>query len=251
MGSFSVSCAASGLSIYSEKAKLVILTENPYEKGCFKENRLYVVSNSGSAALFNPMFLPISGTYDTYGTLEDIERDRNVEAIEKYFDIDIEELPYKILEGSLQTKEGKDVYGTYILGEMYDEFKKPCLKDWNPITREALYDDMTKAQETLGQEDCRYYSMESLNLFRMFDWRFAEEGPPYDFLNMTKEDQQFYAKGFYELINVMKNMFFMNRLWLPVMSGAQYPELKTQHQFYRKALEIIERDIKDIGDDED
>jgi len=40
--------------------------------------------------LFSPYLLPICGTYDTYGRIEDIERNENVEAIEAHFGISID-----------------------------------------------------------------------------------------------------------------------------------------------------------------
>lgn len=41
---------------------------------------------------FTPIALPIFGKYDDYGSIEDIERDGNVEAIEKYFGLDIKKI---------------------------------------------------------------------------------------------------------------------------------------------------------------
>lgn len=41
---------------------------------------------------FTPIALPIFGKYDDYGSIEDIERDANVESIEKYFGLEIKKI---------------------------------------------------------------------------------------------------------------------------------------------------------------
>lgn len=85
MGSFSVACGISKLPITSnEKAIFVFL-----EKNKTNENKIYFLNNT---ELYRPVLLPIKGTYNTYGLIENIEKDINVELIEKHFKMDIDRL---------------------------------------------------------------------------------------------------------------------------------------------------------------
>lgn len=78
MGSYSVCCVMSKLSIPHGRVKLIPIKKqkHPYY-GCSSE--------------YYPYCLPLTGEYDTYGGIENIERDINVEIIERYFGIPIED----------------------------------------------------------------------------------------------------------------------------------------------------------------
>lgn len=81
MGCFNQSCVVSRLDIQrGEKCALVPLIANKRNESlndlCFR--------------LYRPFCLPIFGVYNDYGGLEKIQRDRNVELVEKYFEIPIE-----------------------------------------------------------------------------------------------------------------------------------------------------------------
>lgn len=96
MGSFSVACTASGISITSgQKAVFIPLLptgEFGDSKGMIKMPPMHMlVTNSGVMSLYQPFSLPIFGTYNDYGSLEDIERTPTVVSIERYFNISIDE----------------------------------------------------------------------------------------------------------------------------------------------------------------
>lgn len=57
-----------------------------------KEDRLNDCMNFGIGFKFTPTCLPIKGTYDDYGRIENIERDKNVEFIESVVEDTIENL---------------------------------------------------------------------------------------------------------------------------------------------------------------
>jgi hypothetical protein len=89
MGHFSVSCALSGLSIQHGPCYYVPLIPDEHNKGRIGGEHL-ICSNDGAKALFKPAFLPIKGEYDTYGRLENPEKNANTELIEKMLGVDIE-----------------------------------------------------------------------------------------------------------------------------------------------------------------
>lgn len=69
----------------------------------FEENMNIICSNDGAQAFFSPFGFPIRGRYDDYGHLHDIRRDKNVEQLEDFFGIKIED----IIAGIGRTKEGE------------------------------------------------------------------------------------------------------------------------------------------------
>ncbi len=83
MGSFSVCCAMSKLTIHEgDKIKLI---------------PLFPSKNAPSASLlmddrFHPLALPVTGIYDDYGCIGEIEEDANTKILEKYFGITIENI---------------------------------------------------------------------------------------------------------------------------------------------------------------
>jgi hypothetical protein len=90
MGCFSVSCGISGISMFSDEACLIPLV--PIYKGYQPSlDVTFICENEGVRSFFKPLTLPIFGNLNGYGSLENIERDANVECIEEYFECSIKE----------------------------------------------------------------------------------------------------------------------------------------------------------------
>lgn len=110
MGCFNVACSISKISInHGDPIVFVPLLHKSYDyysrRGVL---RAYVKEEMGGYtrslscyadrmliypnALYNPMTFPIKGEYDDYGSIENVERDANVEAIEAFFKLPIEQL---------------------------------------------------------------------------------------------------------------------------------------------------------------
>jgi len=85
MGSFSVYCSISNISITSGQ-KCVLL---PLKKR--KDYETYLP--------YLPATLPIFGEYDDYGSIEQIEKDKNTELIEEHFGVSIDEFTSFIIDG--------------------------------------------------------------------------------------------------------------------------------------------------------
>lgn len=95
MGCFNVSCGVSGLSMYCDDAVLIPLVQVE----TLQMGGGHLVSNDGIKQFFAPLTLPIFGNLDSYGRLEDIKRDANVECIEKFFGMNIDQFAEKVLLG--------------------------------------------------------------------------------------------------------------------------------------------------------
>lgn len=107
MGSFNVSCSASRISINcGMKVAFIPLLPNVYdmsinfsdEKEVQQIAKLRLDHHVGTNTqliyancYYNPFCLPIIGTYDDYGSIGDIEKNDNTEAIEKFFGFSIED----------------------------------------------------------------------------------------------------------------------------------------------------------------
>ena len=91
MGSFSVSCALTGITLANQPAVLIPLAPArwPGGEGARKSpspiGGAYVCTNEGAGALFGPLALPILGRVGDYGDLENYEEDDNVRFLKMRF----------------------------------------------------------------------------------------------------------------------------------------------------------------------
>lgn len=86
MGCFNQSCNLTHVDINDDEVCMML----PIIR-CCKENNDYESLNDGPFRYFKPFCLPIIGKYDHYGRIDEIQKDRNTEAIEKYFGMPIED----------------------------------------------------------------------------------------------------------------------------------------------------------------
>jgi len=99
MGSFNVACSASNLSI-SSGTKIAFIILEPSRGYKIKDGKIPSLSMfTYNDDLYTPVSLPIFGEYDDYGSITDIVRDGNVEAIESYFGIDIYDVINLLTDG--------------------------------------------------------------------------------------------------------------------------------------------------------
>ena len=104
MGCFNVACSLSKLSINAgDPIVFVPLLSRKYDhegshgrytgyKGEGVDMRPGSTSLIYSNALYNILGFPIKGTYNDYGSIENIEYNGNVKALEKFFGCDVEDL---------------------------------------------------------------------------------------------------------------------------------------------------------------
>jgi hypothetical protein len=92
MGHFNAACSISNLTIHPGDSVLFIpllpnLSASSNREHLVGVNSMLIYSN----CYFNPFCLPIEGKYDHYGNIEEIKKNANTKAIEKFFGITIEE----------------------------------------------------------------------------------------------------------------------------------------------------------------
>lgn len=62
------------------------------EESIRKYGKTYMCSNDVNQLKFMPVWFPIKGNYNDYGGIENIQRDANVEVIEKHYGLDIQQI---------------------------------------------------------------------------------------------------------------------------------------------------------------
>jgi hypothetical protein len=90
MGCFNVACGVSRISMGGGEPVVLIPLVDADDKITEKYEGAFIVTNEGPKGTFVPFTLPIFGDYDDYGSIENIQRDCNVETIEKFFNCKIE-----------------------------------------------------------------------------------------------------------------------------------------------------------------
>jgi hypothetical protein len=128
MGSFNVACSVSSLSINSgEDVFFLPLLPNNSRDG---KHEVHPTSSLIYAdCYFTPFCLPIQGVYNDYGSIEQIVKDDNTQAIENYFGISIEEFIEEVtvdgqsldLDDARKQKMMAEMSGMFIHGHVYKE----------------------------------------------------------------------------------------------------------------------------------
>lgn len=133
MGSFNVCCSISNLSINGgDKVKFIPLKSKSGKDVAYIKESMLMYSN----CFFNPALLPVTGYYNEYGRVVDIERDDNVLAIEKYYKRPIEEILNDITEYDGSSEFG----GMFVLDKVYNK-----LVEFN-LTNKTLFDSYVKEE---------------------------------------------------------------------------------------------------------
>lgn len=161
MGSFSLSCGVTGLSITAgDKCVMLPITANvsPFlslngpkvvPKATMRTSA-YIVYNSD---LWVPAMLPIHGEYDDYGGLEEIIEDDNTRVLEERYGLTIEEIISIICDGR------NDLYDSY--SETYevffgykDEYEELFSRRISIEDAAELFEKRKKFIESLGIKQC-------------------------------------------------------------------------------------------------
>lgn len=110
MGSFSVNCGLTGMTInYGDKATLIVMKPRESEQGNETYGSTLQVSNDATTMHFTPVWYPIHGKYDDYGRLSNIVRDDNVKILEKFYDLPIQDLVNVVTSGRKSDKFDDDL----------------------------------------------------------------------------------------------------------------------------------------------
>ena len=117
MGSFYLTCSISHMTLNHQKTSVQLLVPKyntkQYSSLSFEEHMNIICSNDGAQAFFSPFGFPIHGRYDDYGHIHDIKRDKNVEQLEEFFGVSIEDIIAnisRVKEGEVKGLKNEEIY---------------------------------------------------------------------------------------------------------------------------------------------
>lgn len=157
MGSFSVSCAFSGITLYDEPVVLIPLTHHTYKTPkCFKGTQVY--GGDGLATtLFEPLTLPLFGQLGEYGRLDSVTKNRNTSLISEVYGIKIQKFAdiccsggsFKVKEDEYDDKRSLEIeaFGCFVHPEIYKRFVKGVtdIKYGNTVWRSDIREHHLKS----------------------------------------------------------------------------------------------------------
>lgn len=283
MGDFSMACGASSISLINTDVVLIPLMPAKYEskEGKFQFNGAHIVTNNGAMSLFEPITLPIYGYLDSYGCLSSVEPSFNIEAIEKYFDLPIEEFAdgiaiegfdkevkekFPILKYTAGMYVHRDIY-EFMSGDLAGEFskKKSDTKDLGDKVSGYLKDAakfLQKYTEVIpsieeilykpdSEKDENYYkNVFSMTNFLMGTGRYycsvGTDATIHTTLNLYR-DAILSGEIIEPMIKFKKflwNMMACNRLLMPQYNGYQYGNHYANKQLHSKIVQVLGAKLK-------
>lgn len=223
MGSFNVAATMSKISLNAGD-KVVFIPLLPRDYGYKKEPNVIigpqsmVVSNDGAPAYYTPSFLPIFGEYNDYGSIEDIERDKNVDYIEKYFGITIEDFMEAVTrnwcrddmpEGMFEEREDelKSMSGMFEHREIYDKMVQAG-SDEN-----SAYKELRLSSEILEEFG---FKIKDSTVFTdpRYDLHYEHEKMPQIVITSDGKYGQLYDRKTKKELPGMYSMYYLDKLLL-------------------------------------
>jgi len=163
MGSYAVSCGVSKLPICSgDKAAIILISKSKYSTLDSMDHSCNLVSNDGAYGAFFGIGLPIFGTYNDYGGLENYVEDANYFILKKF----VEENSYSFDEfmdnlycGDAPQLKGMKIAGMFIHGDFYDrvlEGNSGCHSSLELNSYALKLMGFTKTDEETGDDRYKY-----------------------------------------------------------------------------------------------
>jgi len=274
MGSFYSTCSVSSMTLVNQKTSILLLA--PGYSTDFSEHLGMIVSNDGPQAFFSPFGFPIHGEYDDYGYIDNIQRDKNVEMLEDFFGIDIQDIlrnigddrdiPDNIKNKEVFEKLGMTYFRTEVLEYLEKDWDKINLK--NPksfsmgsrikILLEALSNkvsvDDPRILELISKKDRT--DEERQELYKLMDMANGSavrensyitslcKANMFKLLNITEDFKENILKQ-YIFLNKMDNL---KKLLIPSVYGSQDDNWKEQYELNEFINELLIEDLKNYYD---
>lgn len=270
MGSYNVCCSISGISIdEGVKVAYIPLEVSRFPNKIGDGNNILIYKH----CFYTPVTLPVFGIYDSYGGVEDIERDYNVEIIERYFKRKIEDIV------SLGKMKKPISSGMFIHREVYDFLLTNLVDEWGK-NKNKIENNFGDNLEKLFKKHCQNLinsvrdkkqhiktwhsftqtketekSLSYVKKRKYWDWVCTESSifqfKEYKKFNAIYQPQMLKGKMEKELIDFVlfeMAMYSINSFYFPAMNGEQCGNKYASRNLYRKCAQIMDRDIKERKD---
>lgn len=268
MGDYNVCCSISKISIDAgTKIVYIPLEVSDYANKIGDGNNILIYRH----CFYSPVTLPVFGEYDSYGGVENIEKDYNTEVIEKYFKAKVEDII------SLEKMKKPISSGMFIHREIYNFLLNNMVDEWGN-TKKAIESNFGDSLENLFKKHhdslikSVRYRKEQIKFWSSF---LSQDEEAKEYLKHTKKqkywDQMCIDSSVFqfrdykrfnniyqpemlkgkleeELINYIRftmGMYAVNSFYFPAMNGQQYGNKYASRNLYRKCLKIMNRDIKE------
>jgi len=259
MGSYNVACSISNISIGPGTPIVFIPLEGSKYGGkkAIEDGNFSLIY---SHCIYSPVTLPIFGEYNDYGGIENIERNANVETVEKFFGnkieniCDIESSPKQITSGMFVIRE---IYEALITNPLNEWGKK---KGYGVETIESMKMGIEEWQRKMiehydGEERWNKDFPELVREIHPFSHvlyafiRFREFNTFLDIYASQVQDGKLFDE-LAEFAMFTDGMFATNNHFSPAMNGYQCGNHYMSRKLYMKSLEIVRRIIKESKNDD-
>jgi len=263
MGSYNVACSVSNISIGpGERIAYFPLRPNQYAKGFeggpADGNNTLIHTN----CYYYPVTLPIFGTYDDYGGIENIEKNLNTYILEKYFGQVIEVIAnIHRGEGIPKITSGmfvhRDIFDTLVnkcakvdefgrkhilmynsseknidkeLSREFDEFAASIRK---AKEREAEFSSQLKEKTRLGWE----IWIENWKIFNFRDY------PVFRDIYLPHIENGDLKQQLIQFVKFETGLFATNNFYFPAMNGYQCGNVYASRYLYQKAYKMMRNEV--------
>lgn len=282
MGSFYSTCSVSNMTLSNQKTSVQLLS--PGYSTDFKGHMNMVVSNDGAQAFFSPFGFPIHGRYDDYGHITNIKRDKNVEMLEEFFGVTIDEIlqnigdtrsiPENIKNEEIFRSLGMTYYRTEVLEylqkgwedinivnpeqysmgsrmvKLFNALDKKTTKD-NPRFQELI----SKAGKSEDESEELYEMMDLINGSKIGDNSYIAslaKTNMFKILPITIDFKEDILKQYQYLITLG---YELSRLLIPSVYGSQETNWTAQYRLNDFVNDLLVEDMKenieDVYDDDE
>ncbi len=263
MGSFDVACAASNITINcGDPIVFLPLEVNRYANklGDGSHHLIY------AWCYYNPVCLPIFGTYDDYGRIGKIKRDLNVDVVENFFNgqkiedlcdpmgcnippiasgMFIHEPIFNAVKKLSRLDEFGEEHGMSYGGpdDMQDALNKTYNDFVVAIRKAEELEGMFRRDLKIRSRDLLYISSEDHNAFNFRNFATMQEMyRPHILGEKLKEAMKDFVMFDYGFGST-------NNIYFPTQNGWQHGNHYASHELYEAGLELLNEKFKEREDD--
>lgn len=277
MGDFNVTCGISNLSIdYGDRVGLIVLSPTRLSRGYVDSRVQGSMFYLGTCDHFTPFGTVVYGTYNSYGSIENIERTTSVEFLEGFFGKDIETIidcvsgggrklddSYNPIHQHYFSEERKATTGNgyaesdmedvnllqsfsgmFFLKDVYDAMAADVV----PYGADYIKADFEKFKKEMVASTGNKKSMELCAMLYGYTverhWGIPERGLEAFNAAFTSFDELI------ELENLAKILNSVNRMFQPTPSGEQYGNNDAMMDLLKVSKKIIKKRQKREYDEE-
>ena len=278
MGSFYSTCSVSNMTLANQKTSILLLSPG-YSTEIGTTNM--IVSNSGSQAFYSPFGFPIHGEYDDYGYIDNIQRDKNVEMLEDFFGISIDDIIRNIGDDRNipENIKNKEIFENLSMTYFRTEVLEYLQLGWDEINiinpdKWTMDDKISKLLKTLSKEKISYDHPRLSELISKKDRTDSEKEELFDLMDLLngsaiRENSyiELLAKfNMFKLLpitldfqdDILKQYMFLNNLGfslnkilLPSVYGSQDTNWLELYKFNNFVNELLIKDLKEYYCDEE